>query len=140
MACQNQGLIVRAGSTSCSGKGFTIQFLSDLCCSFPRVVALHNPPRLASGEICFSAGIFLNLVLGPVLDVSGYAFAPASIISPFTGFNIISNSLLLGHYSYMHLPPRTCSNSAPDSFVRAPPRPKQLLVRVAPITLGEQVT
>ena len=72
--------------------------------------------------------------------VSGYAFAPASIISPFTGFNIIANSLLLGHYSYMHLPPRTCSNSAPDSFVRAPPRPKQLLVRVAPITLGEQVT
>ncbi|CAE7243991.1 unnamed protein product [Symbiodinium sp. CCMP2456] len=48
----------------------------------------------AEGELCFAAGMFLNLVLGPSLDVSGYAFAPASIISPFTGFNIIANSLV----------------------------------------------
>ncbi|CAE7641986.1 tas [Symbiodinium sp. CCMP2592] len=50
--------------------------------------------HVAEGKICFAAGIFLNLIIGPVLDVSGYAFAPASIISPFTGFNIIANSLV----------------------------------------------
>ncbi|OLQ11009.1 hypothetical protein AK812_SmicGene5206 [Symbiodinium microadriaticum] len=47
-----------------------------------------------SGELCIAAGMFLNLAIGPALDVSGYAFAPASIISPFTGFNIIANSLV----------------------------------------------
>jgi len=38
----------------------------------------------------------LNIALGPILDVLGYAFAPASVIAPFTGFNIIVNSLPLG--------------------------------------------
>ena len=57
-------------------------------------MTLHNF-RLASGRLCFAAGMILNIALGPILDVSGYAFAPASVIAPFTGFNIIVNSLPL---------------------------------------------
>ena len=64
----------------------------DVCCRLLHV-ALHNLPRLASGELCIAAGMFLNLALGPALGVSGYAFAPASIISPFTGFNIVCQFL-----------------------------------------------
>ncbi|CAE7936458.1 unnamed protein product, partial [Symbiodinium sp. KB8] len=50
--------------------------------------------HVAEGRICFAAGMVLNIALGPVLDVSGYAFAPASVVAPFTGFNIIVNSLI----------------------------------------------
>ncbi|OLP83717.1 hypothetical protein AK812_SmicGene35493 [Symbiodinium microadriaticum] len=62
------------------------------------------------GRICFAAGMFLNMILGPALDVSGYAFAPASVIAPFTGLNIIISAMPLGHSP------------------------------IAPLTLGEQLT
>ncbi|CAE7364808.1 NIPA2 [Symbiodinium sp. CCMP2456] len=38
--------------------------------------------------------MLLNMVLGPVLDVSGYAFAPASVIAPFAGLNIIISAMI----------------------------------------------
>ena len=67
----------------------------DVSCSRLHV-ALHSF-RSASGKACYAVGLVFNLVIGPVLDMSGYAFAPASVVAPFTGFNVIINALLLGH-------------------------------------------
>ncbi|CAE7394596.1 unnamed protein product [Symbiodinium necroappetens] len=50
--------------------------------------------HFTEGRICFAAGMFLNMILGPALDVSGYAFAPASVIAPFTGLNIIISAMI----------------------------------------------
>ena len=32
----------------------------------------------------------LNVLLGPLLDVAGYAFAAAAVLAPFSGFNIVT--------------------------------------------------
>ncbi|CAE7855262.1 unnamed protein product, partial [Symbiodinium microadriaticum] len=50
--------------------------------------------HVTEGRICFAVGMFLNMILGPALDVSGYAFAPASVIAPFTGLNIIISAMI----------------------------------------------
>ena len=36
----------------------------------------------------------MNVLLAPAFDVAGYAFAPASVIAPFTGFNLVINTLM----------------------------------------------
>ena len=32
----------------------------------------------------------LNVLLGPLFDVFGYAFAAAAVLAPFSGFNIVT--------------------------------------------------
>ncbi|CAE7355434.1 unnamed protein product, partial [Symbiodinium sp. CCMP2456] len=64
-------------------------------------------------RICFAAGMFLNMVLGPVLDVSGYAFAPASVSAPSTGLNIIISTMPLGQ-------PPPGATTEPYSFAQVP--------------------
>ena len=81
----------------------------------------------------------LRVALGPILDVSGYAFAPASVIAPFTGFNIIVNSLPLGDSSYFHLLHFHFQLRSGRTVVFGSSSPKRL-VRIAPCTLGEQLT
>ena len=36
----------------------------------------------------------MNVFLGPAFDIAGYAFAPAAVIAPFTGFNVAINTFL----------------------------------------------
>ena len=36
----------------------------------------------------------MNVFLGPAFDIAGYAFAPAAVIAPFTGFNVAFNTFL----------------------------------------------
>ncbi|CAE7802696.1 unnamed protein product [Symbiodinium sp. CCMP2456] len=50
--------------------------------------------HISQGRTCYAVGILLNVVVGPILDMSGYAFAPASVVAPFTGFNVIINALV----------------------------------------------
>ena len=96
---------IRAGSTSSYCKGSHSVHVECsrvsvcVCVLQLATCGLARYSRLAPGRICFAAGMVLNIALGPILDVSGYAFAPASVIAPFTGFNIIVNSLPLGDSS-----------------------------------------
>ena len=32
----------------------------------------------------------MNILLGPLFDVAGYAFAAAAVLAPFSGFNIVT--------------------------------------------------
>ena len=32
----------------------------------------------------------MNVLLGPLFDVAGYAFAAAAVLAPFSGFNIVT--------------------------------------------------
>ena len=59
-------------------------------------------------ECCFYyiCGMFMNILLGPLLDVCGYAFAPAALIAPFTGINIIINSVVAPYTLGEELTPR----------------------------------
>ena len=59
-------------------------------------------------ECCFYyvCGMFMNILLGPLLDVAGYAFAPAALIAPFTGINIIINSVVAPYTLGEELTPR----------------------------------
>jgi len=41
----------------------------------------------------FQLGAFLNIVVGPVVDASAYAFAPSVIIAPFSCLDVIFNAL-----------------------------------------------
>ena len=47
-----------------------------------------------SGRVFFVGGILMNVFLGPAFDIAGYAFAPAPVIAPFTGFNVAFNTFL----------------------------------------------
>ena len=59
-------------------------------------------------ECCFYyfCGMFMNILLGPLLDVAGYAFAPAALIAPLTGINIIINSVVAPYTLGEELTPR----------------------------------
>ena len=60
---------------------------------------------------------------------------PASVVAPFTGFNIIVNSLPLVRFVRIS----TCCISTFSSGAAELSSPKRL-VRIAPCTLGEQLT
>ena len=32
----------------------------------------------------------MNVLVGPLFDVIGYAFAPAAVLAPFSGFTIVT--------------------------------------------------
>ncbi|CAE8731734.1 unnamed protein product [Polarella glacialis] len=53
---------------------------------------LSNRPK--DSRIFFAAGMGMNMLLSPVFDLSGYAFAPASVIAPFTASAIVWNTLI----------------------------------------------
>jgi hypothetical protein len=55
---------------------------------------LKEQGREARGKTLFALGIAFNVVLNPICDLSGYAFAPASVIAPFTGMDIVWNTLV----------------------------------------------
>ena len=39
-------------------------------------------------------GMLMNILLGPLLDVAGNAFAPAALIAPFTSFRIVIDTAI----------------------------------------------
>ena len=57
-------------------------------------------------RLYFFLGIVFNVLLGPLLDVAGYAFAPAALIAPFTGINIVINSVVAPYTLGEELTPR----------------------------------
>eukprot|EP00931_Biecheleriopsis_adriatica_P056781 TRINITY_DN33673_c0_g1_i1.p1 TRINITY_DN33673_c0_g1~~TRINITY_DN33673_c0_g1_i1.p1 ORF type:complete len:398 (+),score=45.89 TRINITY_DN33673_c0_g1_i1:35-1228(+) len=49
--------------------------------------------HFVESHIFFALGMLLNVIIGPLFDVAGYAFAPASVIAPMTGLNIVLNMI-----------------------------------------------
>ena len=50
--------------------------------------------HVVQSRVLFVVGLILNMALGPLFDVCGYAFAPAALIAPFTGVNIVLNAVV----------------------------------------------
>ena len=53
----------------------------------------------------------MNVLLAPAFDVAGYAFAPAAVIAPFTGFNIVINTLVAPFILGEELTCRRCASA-----------------------------
>mmetsp|Transcript_78575 Transcript_78575/g.222154 ORF Transcript_78575/g.222154 Transcript_78575/m.222154 type:complete len:423 (+) Transcript_78575:1-1269(+) len=43
--------------------------------------------------MALSSGLFLNVLIGPVIDMASYAFAPQSIIAPLGGLDVVWNTI-----------------------------------------------
>lgn len=50
--------------------------------------------RLRASKSYMVSGLVLNTVVGPILDVSAYAFAPQSLLAPFGGMDVVWNTLI----------------------------------------------
>jgi len=50
--------------------------------------------RMVASHFLLYSGIFTNTVIGPVLDSVAYAFAPQAVLAPFTGMDIVWNTLV----------------------------------------------
>lgn len=46
------------------------------------------------GNVLLIAGLALQIALNPACDIAGYAMAPASVIAPVTGMDIVWNTLI----------------------------------------------
>ncbi|CAE8641734.1 unnamed protein product [Polarella glacialis] len=68
--------------------------------------------KLRKGKILLGLGLFLNIVFNTVCDLSGYAFAPASVIAPLTGMDIVWNTLLAPFTLKEELTPRRLLSAA----------------------------
>ena len=56
--------------------------------------------------VYYVCGMLMNILLGPLLDVAGYAFAPAALIAPFTSFTIVINTVVAPYTLGEKLTPR----------------------------------
>ncbi|CAK8997078.1 unnamed protein product [Durusdinium trenchii] len=70
-----------------------------------------NSGNLLEGRFFFLAGMAMNILVGPAFDVAGYAFAPAAVIAPFTGFNIVINTLVAPFMLGEELTCRRCASA-----------------------------
>jgi len=52
----------------------------------------HRNPLLS--KIALTTGLLVNTLVGPVLDMGSYTFAPQSLVAPFGGLDIVWNALL----------------------------------------------
>mmetsp|Transcript_14404 Transcript_14404/g.36857 ORF Transcript_14404/g.36857 Transcript_14404/m.36857 type:complete len:403 (-) Transcript_14404:86-1294(-) len=52
-----------------------------------------TPRSLLSSRMAMAFGLALNVALGPLLDMSSYAFAPQGIIAPLSGLDVVWNTL-----------------------------------------------
>lgn len=50
--------------------------------------------RERESSIMFSVGLALQVALNPLCDLAGYALAPASVIAPVTGMDIVWNTVI----------------------------------------------
>jgi len=60
------------------------------------------------GHLAFVTGLALNTLVGPIVDMAAYAFAPQSLIAPFGGLDIVWNVLLAPFTLGEKVTPRRC--------------------------------
>uniref|UniRef100_A0A7S1RFG2 Uncharacterized protein n=1 Tax=Alexandrium catenella TaxID=2925 RepID=A0A7S1RFG2_ALECA len=52
-----------------------------------------TPASICVGKVAFAIGLGLNTIIGPLIDMGSYAFAPQSVIAPLGGLDIVWNTL-----------------------------------------------
>lgn len=52
----------------------------------------QTSPRFS--KVAFTTGLLVNTLVGPLLDIGAYSFAPQSLVAPFGGLDIVWNALL----------------------------------------------
>lgn len=50
--------------------------------------------RLRFGKIMMTIGLVLNVLVGPIVDMMSYMFAPQSLIAPLGGLDVVWNTML----------------------------------------------
>ena len=50
--------------------------------------------HVVESRVLHVLGMIMSMALGPLFDACGYAFAPAAVIAPFTGVNIVLNAMV----------------------------------------------
>jgi len=76
------GIILAVLSTLCGTVGKQLIRLSEILSKYKTSKGL------------FHAGMVINTVAGPLLDMAAYSFAPQSLIAPFTGLDVVWNAAL----------------------------------------------
>uniref|UniRef100_A0A7S1W3Q0 Magnesium transporter n=1 Tax=Alexandrium catenella TaxID=2925 RepID=A0A7S1W3Q0_ALECA len=50
-------------------------------------------PALFTAKVSLACGYLLNIIVGPLVDMGSYAFAPQSVIAPLGGLDVVWNTL-----------------------------------------------
>lgn len=50
--------------------------------------------NVALAKVLFALGLFINTIMGPIVDMAAYSFAAQSLIAPFGGLDVVWNALL----------------------------------------------
>lgn len=64
----------------------------------------HSTPK--ASKTFFYAGLIINTVCGPAIDMAAYSFAPQSLIAPFGGLDVVWNALSAPYLLQERLTPR----------------------------------
>ncbi|CAJ1343574.1 unnamed protein product [Effrenium voratum] len=78
--------------------GIGLEIFSSMCGTagkiFVRLSSLQKHKHPLLSKCLFRVGLFTNTVVGPLIDVSAYSFAPQSLVAPFGGLDVVWNALL----------------------------------------------
>jgi len=58
-----------------------------------RISEVRKKSHPAQAKSAFAAGLFVNIVCGPIVDMAAYSFAPQSLIAPFGGLDVVWNAI-----------------------------------------------
>jgi len=78
------GVIMAIGNTVLGTAGKQLIRMSEL--------AKRERPRMS--RVFITLGLFTNSVVGPLIDMAAYSFAPQSLIAPFCGLDVVWNAAL----------------------------------------------
>ncbi|CAE8679935.1 unnamed protein product, partial [Polarella glacialis] len=68
--------------------------------------------NVRKGKMMFATGLALNVIINPICDLAGYSFAPAAVIAPLTGMDIVWNTLVAPWTLNEELTPRRLGSAA----------------------------
>jgi len=68
-----------------------------------RLAELRKRSNPYSSKMVFYAGLIINTLVGPVVDMAAYSFAPQSLIAPFGGLDVVWNALLAPYFLHEQL-------------------------------------
>ncbi|CAE7220642.1 unnamed protein product [Symbiodinium pilosum] len=78
--------------------GIGLQVISSMCGTagktLVRLSTIHEKKHPFFSKLLFRVGLLTNTIIGPLIDVSAYSFAPQSLVAPFGGLDVVWNALL----------------------------------------------
>mmetsp|Transcript_26677 Transcript_26677/g.48905 ORF Transcript_26677/g.48905 Transcript_26677/m.48905 type:complete len:420 (-) Transcript_26677:68-1327(-) len=72
--------------------GIALELLSTLCGTAGKQLIRFSSAE--DSKIALKLGFLLIIIIGPVLDLSAYAYAPAALIAPLAAFDVVWNTLM----------------------------------------------